>query len=162
MPVQTTKNVISPVSWQTTSATTQSVWLPTLTGGPYWASFEKLRTAGGSALEGLKPGAVGTLQTKAGQFRIVRDDDFQRLLGLASEVHRLKGGIKILVKAAKVVAMHPDQDTVEMLIQTVSMLNESSILPEKDGHDHFELTQDEIAGDDGEDIDVSEIRRPNL
>jgi len=62
---------------------------------------------------------VATLNGKAAMYRILRDEDFQKLLGLASEVHCIKEGISFVTKAAKIVAKHKDQESVELLIQSV-------------------------------------------
>jgi hypothetical protein len=132
-----------------------------LTQGPYWASFEQFRTSGSTSLEGIRAGMVATLNSKSATYRILRDDDFQKLLGLASEVHRIKNGITFVVKAAKIVAKHKDQESIELLIQSVSMLGESRVLPERDGHDQFQITAEEIAENADDDFDVNAaIPRP--
>lgn len=59
--------------------------------GPSWSSFEQFRAQGGATLREIGPGVVGTLATKQGQFRILNESDFQRLYGLAHEIHRLSG-----------------------------------------------------------------------
>src|SRR5712692_6206581 len=148
-------------AWSASSATV-SGWMPALIQGPYWASFEQLRIAGSTAMEGIQPGTVATLSGKSATFRIMRDDDFQKLLGLASEVHRIKNGIIFVVQAAKIVAKHQDQDSIELLIRSVSMLGESPVLPERDGHDRFEITAKEIAdnADDSFDVNTNNIPRP--
>jgi hypothetical protein len=141
-----------------------SNWAPTLIPGPEWRSFEQFRVAGGSALEGVMLGSVATLHIKSKVFRILRDDDFQRVVGLASEVHRLKQGITFVIKAAKVVAKYPnDRESMELLFQSASMLSDSSTLPEREGHDSFQLTPQE-AEEYKEDLRIpaSEIPRPTL
>lgn len=146
--------------------TAVSRWSPTFVPGPEWPSFEKFRLSGGTALEAITNGSVATLQVKSNRFRILRDDDFQRLLGLASEVHRLKRGIAIVVQAAKVVAKHPeDQDGIQLLLQSASLLSESNILPERDGHEEFQITPEEAAeyGEgDLQNIRACDIPRPTL
>lgn len=147
--------------WRFHSTTLQTS-VPAFSAGPFWQSFEKFRTSGSTALAQLTPGTVGTLQTKSDTYRILRDEDFQKLLGLASEAHRLKGGITIVLHAARVVAKHPDKESLELLIHSVSMLNESRILPERDGHETFEITPEEKRTNDGEDFDLEDVRRPVL
>jgi hypothetical protein len=148
------------------STTALSRWSPAFVPGPEWPSFEKFRLSGGTALEAITSGSVATLQVKSNKFRILRDDDFQRLLGLASEVHRLKRGITIVVQAAKIVAKHPeDQDGIQLLFQSASLLSESNILPERDGHEAFQITPEEAAeyGEgDLENIRARDIPRPRL
>jgi hypothetical protein len=153
------------MSSPTRSTTTFRNSSPNLVPGPEWRSFEKFRIAGGTALEAIGSGTVAKLQAKSGTFRILRDEDFQKLLGLAAEVHRLKRGIPLLLKAAKVVANHPDdRDSIELLLQSSSLLSESDILPESDGHEMFPITREEAEVHDKEDVDIlaSEIPRPKL
>jgi hypothetical protein len=148
------------------SATTcVSNWFPALIPGPEWRSFEQFRLAGSSAVDGFVTGSVGTLHVKSKIFRILRDEDFQRVVGLASEVHRLKQGITIVATAARVVAKHPDDsDSMELLCRSLSLLNESSILPERAGHDRFQITPEEAKEykDDDLNMAASEIPRPKL
>jgi|ERR1035437_6140802 hypothetical protein len=122
-----------------------SNWSPELVPGPEWRSFEQLRLAGSTALESISVGQVATLQIKTKTFRILCDYDFQRLVGLASEVHRLRRGITIVLHAARIVAKHPnDIDGIELLCQTASMLGESNLLPVRPGHDRFEISPEEV------------------
>lgn len=139
-------------------------WSPSsLVPGPKWSSFEPFRVAGNAGLESIKTGTVATLLSKAGQFRILRDEDFQRLIGLASEVHRIRSGVTVVIQAARVVAKHKDKESIDTLIGCVSMLEESSVLPERDGHGKFELTGEDLANssDVGE-IDLDNIPRPSI
>jgi hypothetical protein len=106
---------------------------------------------------------VATLSGRTAAFRLLRDDDFQRLCGVASEVHRLKSGVAFLIQAARVVARHQDKESIEMLVRSASMLSESKVLPERDGHGGFELTAEERADSpDAGDIDVDNIPRPSI
>ena len=119
---------------------------------------------GNTALDGIVAGSVATLHSRSGTFRIVRDDDFQKLLGLASEVHRLKQGLTFVVGAAKVVAKHKDLESVELLIQSVAMLGESRVLPQREGHNELSMTPEEVreSGADDFDVDTLQIPRPVL
>jgi hypothetical protein len=114
-------------------------------------------------LEGINLGSVGTLRCKFATFRVLREEDFQKLVGLASEVHRLKHGITLVVQAAKVVCRHPEEETLELLINSASMLGESHVLPERAGHDDFEITNDEATEfTDKESVKSSDVPRPAL
>jgi hypothetical protein len=149
---------LAPLNSQFSSAT----WTP-LVLGPYWPSFEQLRVGGSTAIEGIKPGTVGTLSGKSGTFRILHDEDFQRLVGLAAEVHRIKNGVTFVIQAAKVVAKHKDEESIELLISSVRMLNESRVLPEREGHDSFVISREEAAENAEDDIiSASDIPRPEL
>ena len=59
--------------------------------GQTWPSFEKFRADGAKALSAIKNGAVATLTTKTGQYRIIEEQDFQQMYGLARDVDRLRG-----------------------------------------------------------------------
>ena len=87
---------------------------------------------------------MAVLHVKSSTFNILHTEDFQKLIGLASEVHRLKEGITLVLTAAKIVGKYPnDPDGIEMLYKSASLLRESSILPERDGHEAFRITEDE-------------------
>lgn len=148
----------------TSTSGNSNQWAPVLQPGPCWYSFEQFRKCGINSLDGFALGTVGTLQCKASTFRILLDSDFQKLLGLATEVHRLKQGITIVVQAAKVVAKHNDQESIQLLLQTASMLNQSNLLPERDGHGRFQITPEERAefSTEDEEVDPSRIPRPVL
>jgi hypothetical protein len=147
------------------TTTCVSNWSPALVPGPEWRSFEQFRLAGSSALDGFLVGSVGTLHVKSKVFRILRDDDFQRIVGLASEVHRLKQGITFVVTAARVAAKYPnDPDSMQLLYHSASLLSESSILPEREGHEIFHITPEEAEEHKEESFNIpaSEIPRPKL
>lgn len=143
------------------SSSTNLGWSFALSPGPYWHSFEQLRTSGNGALDSIQSGCVGTLSARGGLFRILRDGDFQRMVGLAAEVHRIKAGVTFIVNAARVVQMHRDEESIRLLVQSVSLLGESPVLPEHAGHDRFEITPEEAANN-AEDFDVTSIPRPVL
>lgn len=84
--------------------------------GPVWTSFEQFRVAGPAGPESVGGGQVGTLQTKAGVFRLLRDEDFQFLVGLATEARRLHGGLSTMVHAANVIRDHPSSPSAVQLL----------------------------------------------
>jgi hypothetical protein len=129
-----------------------SNWSPVLVPGPEWRSFEQFRTVGPTALEGMIPvGSVATLRAKTNTFRIMRDEDFQKLVGLATEVNRLKGGLTVVLSVAKIVAKHPnDPDGLQALC----------LLPDRDGHEGFRITPVEAREFGNEDFDLSTLHIP--
>jgi hypothetical protein len=138
--------------------------LPALVPGPYWNSFEQFRVGGSSTLEGIPKHGVATLRCKTTSFRIMRDEDFQRLLGFASEMHRLKGGLKLVICAARMFSKFRDDEHERLLVQAASLFGEGPILPERDGHDGFEITAEEkaeLASDDF-DLESAVIPRPQF
>ena len=104
-----------------------------LHSGSTWSSFEKFRTEGAKALHTVKNGTVGTLQTKNGHYRILEEQDFQTLLGLANEAERLQGGLRVVVHAIRVAQKHPDTDSLNLLAQVVTMLGNLPEVPRRSG-----------------------------
>jgi hypothetical protein len=136
----------------------------TLVPGPRWNSFEQFRKGGSTALEEIPEHGVGTLVGKSATYRVLREGDYQHLVGLAADVYRLQQGLNVVVQAAKVVAKHPDQEHIQLLIQSVGVFAGSPILPTRDGHDAFQLTQEEIDAQSKDDFDLenAEIPRPRF
>jgi hypothetical protein len=144
------------------STTAVCNWSPALVPGPEWRSFEQFRTVGPTALEGIIPlGCIATLRVKTNTFRIMRDEDFQKLIGLATEVNRLKGGLTVVLSVAKIVAKYPnDPDGLQALCHSISLLNESTLLPERAGHEGFRITPEEVKEFGKEDFDLSTLHIP--
>lgn len=133
-----------------------------LVPGPVWNSFEKFRTSGSTALDSMRHGGVATLRTKTAAYRIMRDEDFQRLVGYASEACRLQKGIRLVVQAAKIVVKHPEMESFQLLIDSASLIAQSPGLPLKHGHDSLRLSQSEIEEQrhDEFDLETADIPRP--
>ncbi|MEC4819131.1 MAG: hypothetical protein SAK29_38535 [Scytonema sp. PMC 1069.18] len=129
--------------------------------GSRWSSFEKFRTEGAKSLESIKNGTIAILQTKTGQYRILEEHDFQKMLGLARDVDRLRRGARVLSRAVRVVQKHRDTDTLNLLLEAVTMLG---TLPELPTCDRFEplLPEDTDADieDDEVDLDPDSVTRP--
>lgn len=100
-----------------------------LVQGPHWTSFEKLRVQGAGALSQIRPGTVGSLTSKGCQFRVLCEDDFQFLYGLARDVDRVHQGLRVVLAAVRTVQKHPDQTSVDTLIETALLLGDSPVLP---------------------------------
>jgi hypothetical protein len=113
--------------------------------GPFWSSFEQLRASGQTALEPIRSSVVGSLITKSGQYRILAEDDFQRVLGLAREVQRLQRGMRLVVTAVRAVQHHRDDYTISTLVEAAAAFGEIPALP----------TMDRFAPLQPEDIDVN-------
>lgn len=131
--------------------------------GPIWNSFEDFRTAGNGGLEKIPLCGVAVLNCKAGSFRIIRDADFQRLVGVASEVIRLQGGLKVMVHAARIAVKHPDEDHLKMLLESARLVAECPELPQRVGHEPLRLTPQELSEESASDFDAktAEIPRPS-
>ena len=113
-----------------------------------WPSFDKFKLEGATALERVQSGSVGSLTTKTGQYRILTESDYQTLLGLASEVRRMKGGLNAIIASATVARRHRDAEALEALMQVVVAVGDFPRLPTNDITDRLNL---EITEDDTDD-----------
>jgi hypothetical protein len=104
-----------------------------LTLGPRFASFDKLKSAGSNALDAVKQGAIAKLETKTGGYVILEESDFQRLLGLARDVQRLRDGLELVIAAVEAVELHQDQVTIETLVRATKVVGRVPALPTHDG-----------------------------
>lgn len=127
-----------------------------------WKSFEDFRKAGAKALEPVKEGKIATLKTGTGDYRIMSEQDFQNLYGLACDVARLQGGLSVVLTAARAVQKHNDPETVQVLIQTAKMMGNLSALPTREDFDHpqIEDSYSELEDDDEIIDDPSLVERP--
>jgi len=124
--------------------------------GPRWSSFEKFRAEGSRALEQIEAGSVGNLVTKKGQYRILREEDFQALLGLARDVERLQNGLNLVITAAKAMGKHPnDPDVIQVLLETVSFITPA--LPIREGFSELAPEGLNIDPDDEVTMDMTEL-----
>lgn len=131
-----------------------------LNSGPTWNSFDQFRKGGVQTLAPLSSGVVGTLRTGNAQYKILLDSDFQVLLGLATEVDRLKKGMRVVLSAAKVVERHHDDLSIESLMAAVSMIIDGPELPTRNGWDSSELADPEIEMDSDDEVELENLERP--
>lgn len=134
--------------------------IPNLQPGPIWTSFEQFRTQGRMGLGSLVSGQVATLQTKTGQYRIIKEQDFQQLYGLARDVERLRGGFSCMINAIKVVQKHKDSESIESLISVVNMIGGVPELPTRSDFETLTPEGFELDPEDEVDLDLAKIVRP--
>ena len=84
------------------------------------------------------------------------------MYGLARDVDRLRGGLRMITVAVRAAQKHPDRENLEVLAEAVAMLGE---LPELPIRDSFELLMPEntdFDDDDDDDVmlDPNEIQPP--
>lgn len=128
--------------------------------GSTWRSFENFRQEGAKALESIKDGIVGILHTKTGQYRILEERDFQKLYGLARDVDRLQGGLRIVVSAARALKKNPDNpDTMSVLLQSITFLGSLPELPTREKFESLLVETDELDEDDEVIMDSKELER---
>ena len=119
-------------------------------------SFEQFRTEGAKALKSVKNGVIASLHTRTGQYRIIEEHDFQELYGLARDVDRLRGGLRVVALAVRAAQKHPDRESLEVLAEAVAMMGN---LPELPVRDKFEsLIPEELDWDEEDEV----ILDPNL
>lgn len=128
--------------------------------GLRWSSFEQFRKEGANALDSVKNGTIATLLTKNGQYRILEEKDFQRLYGLARDVERLRGGFRVVISAVKAVEKHRDNSTIQVLVNAVSLVSSSSVLPARDRFESMETEGFELDEDDEVILDPSQLESP--
>ena len=128
--------------------------------GQTWPSFEKFRADCAKALSAIKNGAVATLTTKTGQYRIIEEHDFQQMYGLARDVDRLRGGLRMVTVAVRAAQKHPDRENLEVLAEAVAMLGDLPELPTRDSFEPLMPENSEFDEDDEVMLDVDEIERP--
>lgn len=129
--------------------------------GPSWTSFEQFRTDGAKALSSVKHRIIGNLLTRTGQYRILEEKDFQELYGIARDVERLRGGLRIIVVASRAVQKHPDEESLKVLAEAVAMLGNLPNLPVREGFG--DLVPEEADWDDEDDevtLEPNLIARP--
>lgn len=128
--------------------------------GPEWASFEQLRIAGSLGLDMIGTGQAATLRTKAGVFRVLRDEDFQSLVGSASEVDRLKNGLTTLKHALKVVREHPaSTSAVDLLLHIAAQFDAMPVQPVRRGREPLVSAETIVPEDDEFILDPVEVKK---
>lgn len=128
--------------------------------GANWTSFEKFRLQGAEALSSIANGAIATLQTKTGQYRIIEESDFQAMYGLARDVDRLRGGLRVVILAVRVAQKHPDQETLDLLAEALATLEDLPELPTRNSFDRLVPENFDLDEDDEVMLDPDEIERP--
>ena len=123
-----------------------------------WSSFDKFKLDGATALERVQNGGVGSLTTKTGQYRILTESDYQSLLGLASEVRRIKGGLNAIIATATVAHRHRDAETLEALMQVVIAVGGLPRLPTNDHSDRLDLEITALDTDDDAILDPQALK----
>ena len=144
------------------SKTTTRPTSSSLIEGPVWKSLEQFCRGDEAALNNIPDHGVGVIVHEITHFRIMREDDFQRLIGLATEVQRIQQAFNIALQNAKAAAQHPDNDHMERFIKSATSLGDNLVFSTRDGLGQFQLTQDEISAQDVEDLDFEEISQPRL
>jgi len=115
--------------------------------GPVWDSVGDLLQSGEESLESVGSGAVATLSSPVGRFRLLSEDDFQALYGMAQDARRVAAELSSVLRAVR---ERPDAGPAESLSATVVELAENlEALPVRTGHEPLEP--------EGLDVDESDL-----
>lgn len=131
-----------------------------LRNGATWPSFEKFRLKGAEALSSIANGVIATLHTKTGQYRIIEEGDFQAMYGLARDVDRTRGGLRVVILAVRAAQKHPDPENLSLLAEAVAMLGDLPELPTRNKFDPLVPENFDLDEDDEVMLDPDEIERP--
>ncbi|MEG4322148.1 MULTISPECIES: hypothetical protein [unclassified Microcoleus] len=131
-----------------------------LQNGASWPSFEKFRLKGAEALSSIANGIIATLQTKTGQYRIIEESDFQAMYGLARDVDRMRGGLRVVVLAVRAAQKHPDPENLSLLAEAVAMLGDLPELPTRNSFEQLVPENFDLDEDDEVMLAPDEIERP--
>ncbi len=136
--------------------------IPKLVPGPRWPSFEQFRKAGEASLDDISEHAVATLVAKRGTYRILREPDFQQLQGVTAEIRRFQNGINIVIRAARAYAKHSDKEHSDLLLESISLITNTPVLPTFEGHER--VMPDAVMAEDSDDFDweTAVVPRPAL
>lgn len=129
-----------------------------LKAGPVWQSFESLRTGAATKLTQLTKGIVGTVIVRDRQYRILREDDFQELHGLAVDVQRIGDGVEVLIHAAAVWEERDDENSRQLLAIAIRQIANSPSLPRRRAADVLKLDltdREEMSGDEDDSFDFT-------
>lgn len=125
-----------------------------------WNSFEQFRQEGANALHSVKNQNIATLETQTGKYRILEEQDFQTLYGLARDVERLRGGLHVVILAVRAAQKHLDEEQLNLLAETVAMVGNLPELPVQDQFNDLMPEQLDWDHDDEVILDPKQINRP--
>lgn len=158
----TTKKAAAPLPSSRNKVVHRRAQALTLRPSRVWKSFEKFRTGGQSELTALGPGEIGQLLTRTGSFRVLREDDFQHLYGLARDIERVQGGLRVIIAAARSAEQHRDEVTLQALVEAVAVCANFPALPARSADEPVEPEGLPLDQDDLDDIviDPAAVPRP--
>ena len=92
--------------------------------------------------------------------QLIEERDFQAKYGLASDVDRLRGGLRVVVLAVRAAQKHPDPENLNLLAEAVAMLGDLPELPTRNSFDRLVPENFDLDEDDEVMLDPDEIERP--
>lgn len=107
-----------------------------------WASFDELAKQVGSAgLRALEPGTLAHLQVKRESFVVAREEDFQRLVGIAVEAARLSQMVRSLVEGIDLAATREDPQLIAWMRDMAHQMT-AALEPARTSLDLFAADED--------------------
>jgi hypothetical protein len=108
-----------------------------------WESFDELAKQVGSAgLRRLEPGTLAHLRVKQDSFVVTREEDFQRVVGLATDAGRLQQMVETLIEGIEMAASKEDPKLLAFVSEVARQLV-ASLQPSRSRVDLLEGWDDE-------------------
>lgn len=127
-----------------------------------WTSAEQFRKGLLDNVQSIQRGKVGTLTMKNKTIRMLSEEDFQELYGMAQEIDRLRDGIEIILAAAVTVQETRTDSAVITLTKAALALGRVPVLPTRRPSKEFSI--DQIPVDEQTETDTSfdfnDVKRP--
>lgn len=119
--------------------------------GPTWERFEDIRVGAAAKLSSIRNGTMGILKLKKAQYRIISEDDFQKLYGIATEADHLRRDVQLIIQAATIVSESDSEASRKMLQMVAFEISEKVKLSCIDGSQPLKLTDFELGEHDDDD-----------
>ena len=101
--------------------------------GPIFEKFEDIRVGAAQKLLEVRDGAIGILKIRQKQYRILSEEDYQRLYGMAKDAEILSKEVSLVLQAAVVVGESDTEASRTMLKMAALQVKEKVRLSTLDG-----------------------------
>lgn len=82
------------------------------------------------------------------------------MLGVARDVERLRGGLRLVMQAVRVVQKHPDTESLNLLLEAVTVMGGVPDLPIREHFADLLPETSEVDPDDDVELNPENIERP--
>ncbi|GAA0510171.1 hypothetical protein [Deinococcus depolymerans] len=123
--------------------------------GPIFEKFEDIRVGAAQKLFEVREGTVGILKLRQKQYRILAEEDYQLLYGMAKDAELLSKEISLVLQAAVVVGESDTEASRTMLKMAALQVKEKIRLTTLDGSapaDPFDFDLGDFDEDDSLDM----------
>lgn len=101
--------------------------------GPIFERFEDIRVGAAQKLSEIRNGKIGILRIKQQQYRILAEEDYQRVYGRALDAEILSKEVSLMIQAAVVVSETDTEAARTMLRMAAMQVKEKVRLVTLDG-----------------------------